>query len=89
LATIAGWTYISVPDGLVLPVQPARVVLLEAESPAAALIDEQVVGMIRQKYSINDEIKMLRIGPSAETVAYNDYVEECRAWGRGEKAKLV
>lgn len=52
------------------------------------MIDEQVVEMIRQRYSINDEIKMLRIGPSAETSAYNAYVEECRAWGRGEKDKL-
>jgi hypothetical protein len=35
-----------------------------------------------------DEIKLLRIGLSEESIAYNDYVEECRAWGRGEKAKL-
>ena len=32
--------------------------------------------------------KMLRVGPTPETEAYNDYVEACRAWGRAEKAKL-
>jgi len=88
LATIAGYTYVSVPDSITLPVQPPQIVLLAAEHPTTAMIDEQVVEMIRQRYSINDEIKMLRIGPSAETSAYNAYVEECRAWGRGEKEKL-
>jgi len=31
---------------------------------------------------------MLRIGPSPETEAYNDWAEECRAWGREERKKL-
>jgi len=31
---------------------------------------------------------MLRIGPTPETEAYNDWVEECRAWGRAEKEKF-
>jgi len=31
---------------------------------------------------------MLRIGPSPETEAYNDWAEECRAWGRAERVKL-
>jgi hypothetical protein len=38
--------------------------------------------------SQNDEIKMLRISPSEESTAYNEYVESCRAWGRTKKAKL-
>lgn len=54
------------------------------------LIDEQVVGYIRAKYSLEDELKFLRIElfakvPDPEASAYNAYVEECRAWGRGEK----
>lgn len=57
------------------------------------LIDEQVVGYIRAKYSLEDEIKFLRIelfskAPDPEASAYNAYVEECRAWGRGEKHRL-
>jgi hypothetical protein len=88
LGAVGGYTFVSVPDDLVLPDQPQQICLLEAESFQAAVIDEQVVELIRRRYSINDEFKMLRIGPSEETAAYNDYVEECRAWGRGEKAKI-
>lgn len=57
-------------------------------SPHVRLINQRVVEKIRALYSIDDEIKMLRIAPSAETVAWNDHVEACRAWGRAEKAKL-
>ena len=61
-----------------------------------ALIDEinqKVVDYIRAKYSIEDELKFLRIElfsfvPDPEASAYNAYVEECRAWGRGEKHRL-
>ncbi len=88
LATIAGYTYVSVPDGIILPPQPNNIVLIEAESPLLEIINQQVVEMIRLRYSINDEIKMLRIGPSDETSAYNAYVESCRMWGKEEKAKL-
>lgn len=51
-------------------------------------INKQVVEMIRSRYSVDDELGLLRTGPSEETEAYSDYVEECRAWGRGEKLKL-
>ncbi|MDD4592777.1 MAG: hypothetical protein PHG06_20485 [Parabacteroides sp.] len=99
LCTIAGDTYVSVPDGIILPEQPEISILevilsddliseIKAASPHVALINERVVELIRERYSVSDEIKMLRTGPTAETSAYNDYVEECRAWGRGEKAKL-
>ena len=61
-----------------------------------ALIDEinrKVVEYIRARYSIDDELKFLRIElfsfvPDPEASAYNAYVEECRAWGRGEKQRL-
>jgi len=61
---------------------------IKAVSPHVQLINSRVIDMIRERYSINDEIKMLRIGPSDETSAYNDYAEAARAWGRAEKAKL-
>lgn len=100
LCTISGLTYISVPDDVMLPPQPGQVVLTEAVltpalaaeikalSPHILLINQRVSDKIRERYSMNDEIKLLRIAPSDESTAYNDYAEECRAWGRGEKAKF-
>lgn len=61
---------------------------IRSASPQVRLIDRQVVEQIRARYSIDDEIKLLRLAPSSETSAWNDYVEDCRAWGRAEKAKL-
>ena len=57
-------------------------------SPHVRVINQRVVEKIRAEYSVDDEIKMLRIAPSAETTAWNDHVEACRAWGRAERAKL-
>lgn len=104
LCVLDGWTYVSVPEAIVLPPQPeviaVTLVLVDlsedqalkqaiiAASPNCQSIRGRVVDRIRERYSINDEIKMLRVGPSPETEAYNDYVEACRAWGRAEKAKL-
>ena len=100
LCAIDGITFVSVPDGVVLPEQPAQLSVVEiilTEDLAAQikkkachvnLINQRVVDRIRERYSVNDEIKMLRIGPSAETAAYNDWVEVCREWGRAEKVKL-
>lgn len=51
-------------------------------------INRIVVEMIRERYSIEDELGLLRTGPSEEAEAYSDYVEECKAWGRGEKAAI-
>ena len=100
LCTIDGVTYVSVPDSITLPEQPEQITVeevvltdklkeaIKAESPHVQLINERVVVRIREIYSLNDEIKMIRLSPSEESTAYNDYVEECRAWGRGEKEKL-
>ena len=100
LCTIDGITYVSVPDSITLPEQPEQITVeevvltdklkeaIKAESPHVQLINERVVVRIREIYSPNDEIKMIRLSPSEESTAYNDYVEECRAWGRGEKEKL-
>ena len=101
--TADGWTYVTVPDGVVLPEQPEIIsatlvevdlaeepetkAAINAASPHIALINDRVVAKIRLVYSINDEIKQLRVG-GADFEAYNTYVEECRAWGKAEKAKL-
>ena len=105
LATLPnGLTYVSLPDGAVLPSgQPAEIaasivnpVTLTAalrgdfkrESPHVRLINQRVRDKIAAQYSLHDEIQMLRTAPSAEAVAYNAHVEACRDWGRGEKAAL-
>jgi len=96
-------TFVSVPDSITLPPQPEQIMIEAVEMPLAdpllgmisinsphiLLINERVIAKIRKQYSINDEIKMLRVGPSPETETYNDYVEECRAWGRAEKERLL
>lgn len=103
LATVEGVTYVHLPAGQALPdQQPAQieasiqaVVLteevlaqIEQASPHAALINERVRAMIAQKYRIEDEIKLLRTAPSPEFETYNAYVEDCREWGRLQKAAL-
>lgn len=99
LCTLDGITYVSVPDTAELPSQPdiisetlTEVVLTEdlkakikSVSPHIRLINQRVVERIRERYSVNDELKMHRIGPTQE---FLDYVEKCVAWGRAEKAKL-
>ncbi|WP_396189833.1 hypothetical protein [Flavobacterium sp.] len=100
LAEVAGWHYVSVQDTAQLPEQPAEIewqaVTLDAETKAAImatsravqLINQGVVDQIRALYSVDDELKLLRTAPSAEFEAYNAHAEDCRAWGRAEKAKL-
>ena len=60
---------------------------IKAHSPVIQLINKRVRDAIEDRYTIADEIKMLRIGSGPEFDAYNAYVEDCRAWGRTEKAK--
>ena len=100
LCTIDGVTYVSVPDGITLPAQPEQITVEEVTitdelkaairlaSPHVQLIDERVVMKIREKYSVNDEIKLIRLGASDDFTAYNDYAETCRAWGAAAKARL-
>ena len=57
-------------------------------SPSVRLINRRVQAAIAERYSMADEIKLLRTAPSPEMTTYNAYAEECRAWGRAEKAKL-
>ncbi len=100
LAKIDSWHYVFVPDGAIMPEQFPEIdwqgvamtdELREKISQASRLVDlinQQVVAMIRDRYSIDDEIKLLRIAPSDETSAWNTYVEDCRAWGRAKKADI-
>ena len=102
LATLDGVTYVSLFDGAVLPEQPDEIAAsvqsveltdalrdeISAASPAVQLIRAQVVERIRARYSSDDEIKLLRLAPSDETSAWNAYVEDCRAWGRQQRALL-
>ena len=99
-----GLTYVCLPDGITLPTdQPAEisasiinpVVLttgqsaeLKLLSPYIKLINRRVSDAIAERYTTADEIKLLRTAPSAEFDTYNAFVEDCRAWGRSEKAKL-
>lgn len=103
LATVDGITYVNIPDGLELPAEqpeqiaasiaPATVdVVLREEIKAACphvwLINQRVAARIAERYSTSDEIKLLRTAPSAEFEVYNAFVEDCRAWGREQKAAL-
>jgi hypothetical protein len=100
LATVDGTTYVYAPDEVTLPPQPEQITVeevtltdelkeaIKAASPHVQLINERVVNKIRELYSVNDEIKLIRLAPSVESEAYNDYVEACRDWGTAEKAKI-
>jgi len=91
---------VSVPDSIILPAQPEQITVeevvltdelnaaIKAASPHVQLVNERVVAKIREIYSLNDEIKMIRLSPSEESAAYNEYVESCRDWGRVAKANL-
>ena len=100
LATVDGTTYVSLPAGAELPAQPeeitAEVVTLspalkasiEDASPFVRMIRAMVAEKIAERYSVGDEIKLLRTAPSAEFETYNEYAESCRAWGREQRAAL-
>ena len=84
LGTLDGLTYVSVPDGVVLPEQLPQVAAtlqtvtltpelraqLKAISPHCALIAERMVQTIRARYSIDDEMFFARIGVGAAAGMY-------------------
>jgi hypothetical protein len=99
LCTLDSTTYASLPDGSNLaaeqPVPVETVTLtdtlraaLKAASPHVRLINQRIVERIRERYTPDDEIKCLRLAPSAETEAWNEWCEACRDWGRAQKAAL-
>jgi hypothetical protein len=76
-------------DGAAMKEQLGSVLCaIEKALPQTATINAQVVAMIRERYTVEDEIKMLRIAPAPESATWNDYVEQCLEWGRREKAKM-
>lgn len=100
LATVDGTTYVYVPDTAALPGQPPEVTVesvtltpelldvIKAASPHVRLINARVVEKIRKKYSLDDELGLLRDSTVAEASACTTYIKQCRAWGKAEKAKI-
>ena len=82
LCDLDGLTYVTVPDGEVLPDQHPEIVLapvtvdyglrekLKKSSRAVMLIDQGIVDAIRSKYSIDDEQYFARIGVGVALGAY-------------------
>jgi hypothetical protein len=100
LATIDGVTYVAVPDTVTLPAQPSQITVtpvtvttalrdqIKAASPHVKLINDRVVEKIREKYSAEDEIKMVWLGSGSDVDAYRTYVATCVAEGRYAKTAL-
>lgn len=77
-------TYVSVPDGVTLPVQPPQIAdsvqqvtlsnalrdRIKGASPHCALISSRIVEAIRAVYSIDDEMYYARIGVGVATGLY-------------------
>ena len=61
---------------------------LHQQPTHVALINQRVKDMIAARYSVEDEIKMIRTAPSEEFDIYNDFSEACRQWGRDQKALI-
>ncbi len=61
--------------------------------PKADIINQQVIAKIRERYTIDEEFKMLNYGiadpEDPEYLWYRDYVQECRAWGQTQKDLLI
>jgi len=105
LCTIDGDTYISVPDDFVFSDQPKQIKIvpitmtddlrkqIEEKSPHIQLIKQRVREKIKDKYSIEDEIKIIRNKingtKTEEYTEYNKYVEDCIQEGNTQKAKLI
>ncbi len=82
LCTLEGVTYVSVPDSVTLPDQPAELTItqatitpelrdaIKAESPHCRLITERMEMRISSKYSLSDEQYFARIGVGAALGAY-------------------
>ncbi len=55
------------------------------------IIDKKIIAKIRQRYSIDQECEMLRLGildvNNAEFQAYNTFVETCLGWGSEKKVE--
>ena len=93
LATVDGVTYISLPDGEILPEQYTELVVepvvltdeiresIKANSSFCRMISEQMVMKIRERYSADDEAYFSRIGVGAALGVY--------AFQPGERDQLL
>ena len=83
LATLPdGYTYVSVPDGVVLPAQPEQITVepvaltselreaLKAASAHCALIAQRIEEKIRARYTLSDEQYFARIASGAALGIY-------------------
>lgn len=111
LCTVDGVTYHFV-DGP-LPEQHAQIAataiepdaalksVIRANSAAIKRIDQEVINLIRSRYSIDEELYLARIAIGSQAglyeleptegdaiLAFGNWAEECRAWGRAERAKF-
>jgi len=105
LCTIGNYTYISVPDSLILPKQPKKINLIaviltailkekiEKISPHIQLIKKRVREKIRDKYELEDELKIIRNKINGKELSkyteYNNYVENCIAEGDLKGKEIV
>lgn len=102
LCEIDGITYVSIPDAATVAKQDASIdakaATLDAKkkeeirtaSYVVKFIKQQVRDKIREKYELDDELKLLRLRDTNkdEWDKYNAHAESCRAWGEAEIAKL-
>lgn len=113
LCALDGLTYVTVPDGAMLPEQHPEITLepvtvdyglrdrIKKTSRAVQLIDQAVIDRIRAEYSLDDEQYFSRIGVGAalgaytfepgeqeSLLAFGAHVEDCRQWGRAQRAAL-
>ena len=55
------------------------------------VIDKKIIAKIRERYSIDQECEMLRLGildvNNAEFQAYNSFVQTCLGWGSEKKVE--
>ena len=102
LCEIDGVTYVSIPDAATVAKQDASIDAkaatldakkkeeIRAASYVVKFIKQQVRDKIREKYDLDDELKLLRLRDKDATAwaAFEAYVEACRAWGEAEIQKL-
>lgn len=98
LGVYEGKRYLALSEGVAFPKQPRGGVLireadltdeglrkyLKAESPPARQIDAETQDKIRERYSLEDELKALRV----KDTEYEAYVAEVVDEGREKKAAL-
>ena len=74
------------PECEVVEVTFAEIVSELKESRMYHDIDEIVKTMIHNRYTMDDEIKLIKMGVEhPEYIAYQAYVDECRAYGSAMK----